>query len=146
MTRQNLTADEYLKRGRFAVESGDLGAAIAYYTEVISLAPDPAFASVGYNNRGLTYLNRGDNDHALVDFNKAIELKSDNPVPRYYRGIMYLRSEEWDRARADLTAARDTELNLIDIFHYDYESVNAFEMRYRIQLPEDIAAMLTPSS
>ena len=146
MTRQNLTADEYLQRGRFAVQSGNLDAAISAYTQVISLAPDSDFASVGYNNRGLTYLQRGDDDRALADFNKAIELKSDNPVPRYYRGIMYLRLEEWDKAREDFITARDTELNIIDVFHYDYESVNAFEIRYGVQLPEDIAAMLTPSS
>lgn len=96
MTKQNLTAENYLQRGRFAVESGNLDAAISAYTQVILLAPDPTFASVGYNNRGLTYLHKGDNDSALADFNKAIELKSDNPVPRYYRGIMYLRSEKWD--------------------------------------------------
>ena len=146
MTRQNLTADNYLQRGRFAAESGNLDAAIAAFTQVISLAPDSTFASVGYSNRGITYAQKGDDDYALADFNKAIELKPDNPVPYQNRGEMYLRLEKWDKARADLATVRDIGLNVIDAFHYNHGSVEAFEAKYRVKLPEDIAAILTPSS
>ncbi len=39
----------------------------------------------------------------------------------------------------------DMGADIIAAFHNDYESVEDFEQKTGIQLPEDIAAMLTPS-
>ena len=36
--------------------------------------------------------------------------------------------------------------DIVDSFHNDYASVEDFEQKTGIQLPEDIAAMLTPST
>ena len=52
--------------------------------------------------------------------------------------------KEWDKARADLIAAKGMEVDIIASFHRDYESVSDFEDRKGIKLPEDISAMLTP--
>ena len=43
------------------------------------------------------------------------------------RGEAWLHLEEWERARSDLTAARERGLDNIAAFHNDYESVADFE-------------------
>ena len=124
--------------------------AIADYTKAIELNPNYAIA---YNNRGRAYGVKSEVDssasaklaviRAIKDYNPAIGL---NPklAPAYYnRGAAWLRLREWERAKSDLTVARDMGINIITAFHSDYENVEDFEGRNGAQLPEDIVAMLT---
>ena len=49
-----------------------------------------------------------------------------------------------EKAKADLITAKDMGTDIVASFRKDYESVADFEQETGIQLPEDIAEMLTP--
>ena len=130
--------------------------AIVDFTKAIDLNPDYAIA---YNNRGIAYGVKGEVDgsttrpdvpssklaviRAIKDYNPAIGLNPELAPAYYNRGVAWLRLREWERAKSDLTVARDMGINIITAFHGDYENVEDFEGRNGAQLPEDIAAMLT---
>ncbi len=52
--------------------------------------------------------------------------------------------KEWDKARSDLSVARDKGAEIIALFHDIYKNAADFERKSGVNLPEDIAAMLTP--
>lgn len=61
--------------------------------------------------------------------------------------IASLRLREWEKAKSDLTDARDMQENIIiENFGKDYKSIADFEQEHDIKIPEDIAAMLSPPS
>ena len=60
------------------------------------------------------------------------------------RGEAWLHLQEWEKAKSDLITAKDMDVDIIAAFHNDYESVEDFEQKTGIQLPEDIVALLTP--
>ncbi len=145
----------YNNRGVAYYLKKEYESAIVDFTRAIELNPDYAIA---YNNRGRTYGVKGEVDgltprpdsptskraviRAIKDYNPAIGL---NPklAPAYYnRGVAWLRLREWERAKSDLTVAREMGINIITEFRNDYDSVESFERRNGVQLPEDIAAML----
>ena len=134
------SADAYYNRGNAYYNKGDFNRAIADYTKTIQLNPDYAD---DYNNRGAAYHSKGDFDHAIIDYTKAIQLNPDSADAYYNRGEAWLHLKEWGKARLDLAAARDMEVDIIASFHNEYESVEAYERRNRVKLPEDIAVMLT---
>ena len=131
----------YYNRGYAYEKKGDYNCAIVDYTKAIQLKQDYADA---YYNRGVSYYRKRKIRLAIEDYNRAIQLKPDFVTITYYnRGEAWLHLEEWDKARADLTVARDMGIDIIALFHNDYGSVEAYERRNRIKLPKDIATMLT---
>ena len=80
---------------------------------------------------------------AIQDYSYAIELKSDYTEAYCNRGEAWLHLREWEKARADLTFAKDSGMDIVASFHNDYKSVEDFEKKNDVQLPEDIEAMLT---
>ena len=58
-------------------------------------------------------------------------------------GEAWLHLKEWAKARADLITARNMGLDIVAAFRNDYKNVEAYQRANRVQLPEDIAAMLT---
>lgn len=80
---------------------------------------------------------------AIEHYNKAIELKPD-AMTYSNRGEALLHIKEWEKARKDLTTAKNIDYDIIDSFHHDYASVEDFEKRNGFKLPEDLAKMLTP--
>ena len=104
------------------------------------MQPDNAGA---YSNRGVTYGQGGDFDNAINDFDKVIELQPDNADAYYNRGEAWLHLEEWEKAKSDLMTAQNIGAAIIDEFHNDYESIKDFEQKTGIQLPAEIAALLT---
>ena len=115
--------------------------AIKHFTEAIRLKPDLAGA---YFNRGVTYAFRGEFDDAVKDFDKVIQLQPDSAEPYNNRGEARLHLKEWEKAKLDLITAKDMGADIITTFHNDYASVEDFEQKTGIQLPEDIAELLTP--
>ena len=131
----------YTNRGMAYRDKGDFDCAIDDFNKTIQLNRNDANA---YHNRGLAYSRKGEIGHAIKDFTKAIELKSDFAKAYYDRGLVWSHLGEWEKVKSDLTTARSKGLNIIVTFHYNYGSVPDFEQRNGIQLPADIAAMLTP--
>ena len=119
---------------------GEIDSAIEDYNKTIEL--NPSLDEV-YNNRGVAYYKRGDYQRAIVDYTKTIELNPDDPIAYYNRGETLLHLNKWEEAKTDLTTAKDKGANIINEFHKEYESVAGFKERYGIQLPPDIAEMLT---
>ena len=60
------------------------------------------------------------------------------------RGLAFLHLQEWEKAKSDLTTARDMGVDIIALFRILYSNVANFEQEYGVKLPKDIAAMLTP--
>ena len=133
-------ADAYNNRGVAYGLKGDYERAIADCSKAIDLKPDFADA---YNNRGVAYGQKGNFECAIEDYNRAIELKSDLARSYAGRGMVRLHLREWGEAKSDLTAARNLRMDIVALFHNDYENVEAYERANRVKLPEDIAAMLT---
>ena len=130
----------YNNRGTAYCCEGEYDCAIVDLNKAIQLKPDYAEA---YYNRGLAYYKKNDFDLAIEDYTKAIELQPKLADAYANRGEVWLRLEEWDKARADLTTASEKGNDIIASFHNEYESVEAYERRNRVKLPEDIATMLT---
>ena len=95
------------------------------------------------NIRGLSHYEDGLYDCAIEDFTKAIDAKADFAEGYNNRGVAWLHLSEWDKAREDLKTAKEKGVDIIVAFHNDYESVSDIQQKTSIQLPEDIAAMLT---
>ena len=127
----------------FTMKEQKFDLAIIDYTKAIELRPDLVHP---YNNRGNVYNKKGEYERAIKDYNAAIERNTDLAEPYYNRGMMFVRLQEWEKAKEDLTTARDKQENIIiEQFRKEYENVADFEQKHEIKLPEDIAAMLTPS-
>ena len=130
----------YNNRGATYGIKGEIDRAITDYDKAIELTPKFALA---YYNRGATYKTKGVLDRAIADYNKVIELDPELALAYYNRGEAWLRLREWDKAKTDLTDALNRDVDIIAAFRKDYKTVVAFERRHDLQLPEDIAAMLT---
>jgi tetratricopeptide (TPR) repeat protein len=88
-------------------EANDYNGAIDRLTSALdqTTSPTEAFdSSVLYAVhfcRGNSYLNRGDYDRAIDDFDKAIGLKPDDDISYFNRGIAFRERNEYDRAIED---------------------------------------------
>ena len=96
-----------------------------------------------YNNRGLAYADKGEVDAAIRDHNKAIEVNPELAEAYYNRGMIWLCQAEWKKAKADLMTAKNKGVDIAAAFQNDYESVADFEAEHGVQVPEDIAALLS---
>ena len=132
-------AGPYCNRGLAYTAKRDFDVAIADYTKAIALAPEDAIA---YNERGFAYLGKGDFDVAIADYTKAIALAPEEAGPYCYRGEAWLRLKEWQKAKANLITAKYMGFDIVTSFHIDYKSVEDFEVRNEVKMPEDLAALL----
>ena len=133
-------AEAYINRGYAYGRKNGYSRAIEDYNTAINLKPTLAEA---YNNRGVAYNKRGDYERAIIDYNTAIQLKPDYAEAYYNRGEVWLQQREWEKAREDLNTAKDKGVDIIAGLHNDYKRVEDFEKRHGVNLPADIAAMLT---
>ena len=131
----------YNNRGNVYALKGEFDNAIGDYTEAIKRKPDYAET---YNNRGVSYSKKGEFDNAIKDFDKVIQLQPNSVETYNNRGEVWLHLQEWEKAKSDLMTAKNMGINIITSFHNDYASVEDFEQKTGIQLPENIAALLTP--
>ena len=133
-------AEAYNNRGTAYFQKGDFDNAIKDLTTAIELKPVYAIA---YNNRGVAHSKKAEFDNAIQNFDKAIELKPDSAKAYSNRGKAWMHFREWGKAKADLTVAKDSGVDIIASFHNDYENVADFEQKNDVQVPPDLAAMLT---
>jgi tetratricopeptide (TPR) repeat protein len=60
---------------------------------------------MAYHDRAVCLAHLRQNDRALADYNRALELASDNPLTWNGRGVIYLRRKEYQKAISDFTMA-----------------------------------------
>ena len=132
-------AGAYNNRGIAYRHTSEFAAAIADYNKAIALNPGNARF---YSNRGIAYRHTSEFAAAIADYNKAIALNPGNA--RFYsnRGEAWLYLKEWQKAKADLTTAKNMGFDIITSFQNNYESVEDFETKKEVKIPEDIAALL----
>lgn len=134
-------ANAYNNRGVVYAEKGELDNAVKDFDKAIQLRPD--YADI-YYNRGIAYAKKGQFDNTIADFDKIIELNPDDADAYCNRGEAWLHLQEWEKAKSDLRTAINMETDIIASFHNDYASVEDFKEKTGIQLPPDIAVLLTP--
>ena len=128
-------------RGVAYIEKGEADLAIEDYNIVIQYDPNYAHA---YNSRGYAYRKKGDNEHAVKDYDEAIQINPNNVLFYNNRILALLQLYEWEKAKSDLTIAKNMGVDIITLFRNSYSNVADFEQQHNVKLPEDIAAMLTP--
>ena len=77
---KNFDGFDYIKMGDFYKETKDYPRALEYYTKTIELDAEFAFADhriSAYNSRAELYLEMGENDKAIADCDKGIELATE---------------------------------------------------------------------
>ena len=136
------SANIYFNLGLVYFNNGDFDSAIDNYNKGIRVKPDEAEA---YNNRGASYERKGNFDQAIRDYTQSIALKSNYAKAYVNRGLAFLHLQELEKAKADLTTARDMGMDIVAIFHSTFGSIANFERINGVQLPADIATLLTLS-
>lgn len=132
-------ADAYKDRATAHFGNNDFDNAIIDYTKAIQLDPDDTDI---YNYRGLAHFRNSETDKAIDDFSRAIQLKPDSADAYYNRGIIQLSLQNWEEAKADLTTAAHNKLDITTEFQQGYGSVEDFEQRMDVELPEAIVSIL----
>ena len=132
--------DAYSNRGAVYGSKGDYERAIEDFNNAIQLKPRYALL---YNNRGVAYMRKGDMYRAIKDYNKAIRLNPADAGAYYNRAAAWLHLRHWDQARLNLTASASMGTDVKNEFRINYGSIPEFESGNCVQLPKDIAAMLT---
>ena len=122
-------------------DKGEIDRAIADFNTAVELRPELGRIR---NKRGVAYYKKGAIDRAIEDYNTAIELRPDLAEAYTNRGVAWLHLKEWEKAKADLTTARDMGADIIASFQNGYKNVTDFNGKYGVQLPDDLATMLTP--
>ena len=96
-----------------------------------------------YFNRGNAYLLKGEIDKAIEDYDTAIKLDPDDDQSYCHRGLARLHLKEWDKAKVDLTAAKNKGVDIIAALHNSYKGIVDFERKNDFKLPKDIVTILT---
>ena len=65
-----------------------------------------------YYNRGIARIEEGENDLAISDFTKTIEMRPGFAMAHFYRGRTYFRKGEHDQALSDLNKAIELDPQL----------------------------------
>ena len=76
------------------------------------------------------------------DLNKRIELDPDDAFSYYCRGILWLCLRVWDKAKADLTVAKDKDGNRLARILQFNETIAKIEQQ-NVKVPEDIATIFS---
>ena len=97
---------------------------------------------LAYFCRGIAFYRIGEYSQAIKEFSCLIKQNPQFAMAYHARGVTYLHLEEWDKARADLTEAVSRGIDIIRVFCNEHETVENFERRYTVELPDDIADML----
>ena len=80
----------------------------------IEVQPQDANA---YFEQGNVYQSKGDYEHAIEAFNRAIELKPDYADAYYDRGVVYGKKSDYDRAIDDFNKAIDLNPDYADAYY-----------------------------
>ena len=131
--------EAYYNRGSIHSIREEFPEAMQDFNKAIESNPEHAEA---YYSRGRTCLNIREPSEAIQDFSEVITLDPGNAEAYYSRGRAYLSMEKYKKAKADLITAKNMKVDIVVHFHNDEESIEAFETKYKVKVPEDIAELL----
>ena len=134
---ENQTEDEAVAEAEAAFRH-EFAAKVGIPIELVSVVED----LISKHKRGLDHDGKNDFENAIKDHHTAISLKPDLAAAYATLGIIRLLLKEWSEAKLDLTAARDLGVDIVGIYNFFYESVEDFEQKNDVKLPEDLATML----
>ena len=132
--------ETYVKQGRCYLNLNEFDCAIETFSKAILLQPDYV---APYAYRGLAFFLKKDYERTIEDFTYVIKFKPDNTISYNYRSIALLHLQEWEKAKSDLNTARNMGEDIVTVFRNLCSSIANFEQKHGVQLPPDIAEMLT---
>ena len=133
-------AEEPFLIGMGHFNSGRFRKAICSYTKSIKIFP---IQSKAYNNRGASYLHIKDPSAARKDFDRALELDPRNFYALLNRAVESMMKCAWKEAHHDLSNLRPIVGNVGRFFRDTNGSIEEFELKHRVNLPEEIRNLLT---
>ncbi len=98
-------ASAYLRRGYSLLNQGDFAKALGEFDRAITSDPHDELAYIAYLVRGLIDRTLENYENALIDFDRAIELRPDHPEAYLLRGQVHDFLDEHEEAVADYTKA-----------------------------------------
>ena len=131
----------HINRGAVYDSNGEYDRAIQDFNRAIELNSGLAGA---YSNRGVAYFHKGDYHRSIQDYDRAIALDPDFALVYCNRGVSWLCLKEWGNAESDLSKAQSLVFDIASVVSGAFGSIAAFEQRYNVKLPANIAAKLTP--
>jgi protein O-mannosyl-transferase len=75
--------------------SGDFADPILFFSSAINCS---SHNSMALSERGIAFLNKGDNEAALSDFDSSIKIWPENPLPYFNKGVVYSLSNNHKQA------------------------------------------------
>lgn len=100
-----VSADKIQAEKDCSLVPGGWEKAIANCTAVLDAAGQKTAEerAYAYAGRGLAFLHKGDNKHAILDFDEAIKLDQKLSYPFYGRGLAEFRMKKFDEAISDFS-------------------------------------------
>ena len=132
----------YSCRGGVHEIAGDFGHAMADCNSAIELDPENFDA---YAVRGVVFFRLRHYERAIEDYTKGINLEPRCDIVYFNRGEARLHLSQWDEAKNDMTTDAENGYDIVAAFRKNHGSVQEFQQKTGITLPEDIAEMLTPA-
>ena len=103
----------YWQRARVYGERGKLDLALSESAKAVGLAGSNC-DSYWYRDRASWYAQKGDNVHALEEYNRTIQAKPKDLWPYFFRACIYYKTGSYSKALSDLNIASKppTEVSL----------------------------------
>jgi len=98
--------------------------------------------ATAFDNRGVAYRRKGEYDHALQDYNQAIQLNSSNANAYNNRGVIYRIKGEYARSIADYDEAIRLKNGNYPAAHYNRALAYADKDEYELSLRDFDIVML----
>ncbi len=119
---------EYLQRGISAHQNDRVDDAIEYYTEIIQMEPtDTTIVSMAYYNRANAYVEKNEEDLAIRDYTKNIELDPNSANAYHDRGYAYRKKGDNKRAVEDYNQA--IQIKSDSILFYNNRSIALLDLQ-----------------
>lgn len=119
---------EYLQRGISAHQNDMIDDAIEYYTEIIQMEPtDTTIVSMAYYSRANAYLEKNEEDLAIKDYTKNIELDPNSANAYHNRGYAYRKKGDNKRAVEDYNQA--IQIKPDSILFYNNRSIALLDLK-----------------